>query len=1678
MALSELEDLRLYIQERLLLVDPTLDVTTGSALDTQFISPLIEKLGPDPYNTDIRAFILGRLETEFPDLVLQDGEPIDDYLIKPLQALLEPYRRQIRNVSTNQSFANPELLSEKAGDDLGTNFFTRRQLGGFSIGIARIYYSQPQYALITPSNPVFDGAGRRFFPVENQAITAEAMLFNLEDGLYFIDVVVRAENQGKEYDIDINTLVGIEDAPSAVRVVNKAEFEEGGDKEATETFVERTENSLTEKSLVTWKGITARLTDVFENIRFIQVIGLGDPEMDRDIIVGASTPAPYAVGTIDTAAGPPTVTELDVVTLFLLSDGGSPSSKTIAQAGVEVGDSVTLFDPSTGVNSTHTISNIKDADTLEVTPNILYGLNDATVYFSKPSAGITLSDIPGGILETETPAGEIEINSGEIHIGGMLDVFVRAGDPQTRTTNLENILDASPLHFGVDLESFGNYPEDPRVKLTREIEAQATVAIADRFGVALTTENEILIRSYDRADQSNPWIPTDEDVGRFIQLLGGNTGVDFGTFEILEVKSEEYYDAGGTKDYHRITRIKVDETTELESGSTTTPFLTSELPLDLDVCLLEAVSFKNRVRDRDGSSVVIAADVPTGGDPAIPGGIDFTTLGAAIGDSVIIETGDDAGIYSIRRILSWLATGDTLILDRVLTKTITPLGTGLQDGLRYRIADELNVDLVAPRTTKIPLGSVFSGTDLTTTAGSKNIVVTGDTNLLLAGVEIGDTLEIAAGDNKGTYKFTSVSGTSGELDGPTPNTGFNQTFSVYRAFSGVNLPLVRVKEVELLDSNSQPTGIKVPYGDAIDARVSSNLANRNEGNVLERFTGQLQDNGPGLYDLYDPNVDFAVEGIEAGYRLNLLNTLSAGSYTIRKVGLGDSLTSDNHIQVELEANGGTEFRAAVTSAVHSSIGQPSSGWVRLYFLEPTSVEILTGPTGGRLANIDDASQKFMFSEVDGYPILPAGGTDDDLPRDLRVVRTRDVGGGDFNSILELSEPTRPGVFELEIQPNDVIEVNEQLPFKFEMDLTETYTWPGGTANPSVVATGANLAWEVYVGQWVQPTSLSEWFEVTAINVGTGDVTIANPNGTTLPTGVEATKAIGSFKERGIFGKPCGLRTLAGSNLVSVLENSLIDFVSMDTVFPLGGQVLRINVGPDEGEYLIEEVVNSKTLRINAVMTATTETVLGKESSSTARDAVFIDASPNTTIQDSNDANDLTFGTQVDHKITIFESTREDFDGTYKVSDDLPSDPIGVEIEASFPSPAKTGGDWTALDIHSLGMFAWTRTESDDLVEQEFLIYRVIPTEVTVLEVATKRPDSDYTTNLGAVHRASITFPETIVDNHGNIGGKQGDAIEVLEGINAGVYWLSADTITDTGIIQQNPKFAATADDVPYRLWSGLHGSTRMLTVGPKDSSTGKLAPGDLLPYRIRRAKTYRVSSTEMQDNFDGTLYYIDIQIESEGAGDALSLLEGAKLTILSGVTVDGYTYTVDNDKLTFSPFEEVTLNFDRRFLPVGNSDSPENLTEVSGRNLQISYESSTPVRLVNDLMRSDSERPVCANPIGRHFLPSYVYFNLVYTGGLSEQEVGAELEDYINTLGGEDEIEVSDLEAFLTRRGADYVQHPLLLVTVTHDLGRNLIVDRSDNRLGGLNTVPFNGTGRIAAFFTTLGETLILVRES
>jgi hypothetical protein len=961
---------------------------------------------------------------------------------------------------------------------------------------------------------------------------------------------------------------------------------------------------------------------------------------------------------------------------------------------------------------------------------------------------------------------------------------------------------------------------------------------------------------------------------------------------------------------------------------------------------------------------------------------------------VVLESGVDAGIYTVRRVLTWTLSNDTLVLDRpLITAVSAPSGLGDGSGLRYRLDDSLQIDIVDPKVQKVPLGTVFLGNDLGTVAGSANITVGPNTNFLLAGVAKGDTLEINEGLDKGKkFIFSTVSGTTAVLETVVPTTGATLKFLIYKQLTPIDRPLVRVSEIEVLDSSNQPTGNTIPYGKAVDCRTLGKLSNRADGKTVESFAGATTVD---TVNFQDATKNFTAEGVIAAHRLEILEGKDKGEYEVASI---ITTTNPNDTLVCVAASlGGSNFLASAT-ALHYLVGQPSTGIARLYFANPTTVEVDTGLTGGRLEfkDANGSPKAYRFSEVDGTRLFPVADTDD--PRDLRLVRSYGVGAPNFESILEITDnasPASPNAYDLELQVGDVVGVHTFIPFK------------------------------------------------------------------------EASSSNRLRLDEGIFGEVSGLRTITGSARVTVAPNSDIDFTKMGPSADLSGQIIYIEDGPDIGKYTILKVVDAHTLDLDALMTATTAAIKANENPA-VRDAVLVNLASGVWMQDATDIGSPVIG----EYITIFEAGVPAIEGSWRVAElDLANDRVRLD---AFPVAAFT--TWNTLQaLHADNAnFTWVLTDSASIsgtIEQHFKCYETVAKDFAITQVASRRADVVTYQATGSVSSGFLTQFNDATSPFALVN--PGDKLEVLEGVNRGFYFV--DTVT-AGQVVLHSSLASAETGIKYRVWSGVYGSKRMVTVGDFEGSLGAVGIGSGMPYAFRRPKLAKLLSTDMQTNFDGALYYMDLAIESLGPGDDRNIDVSSRLTLPSGVRVDGYTYVVENNVLTFSPSEEVTLSLSRRFLPPGGSGLPSSYLELNGQTLKLTYDSSTAAGIVDDLLRSNLERVVCANPLGRHMLPSYVYVTLNYTGGSSADLVGGEIEKYINSLGPLDVLEVSDLEAFITRRGGTYIQHPISLVSVTHDIDRSLIVERSFDKIGG-TSVPYNGTARISAFFTTLSETLLVVRS-
>ena len=475
-----LADLSAFLVQTLTNFDPTIDTTPGSPADVQVIQPVLQRLGTDPFTVDIGLFIQTTLNQQFPDMPTKEGDAITDLLIKAGIVLWNPIVRENTRIANSLSFANPDTLTSDEAQALGANLFAPIETGKYSTGVARIYFAQPQNIGVTPANFVTSQEGYHFFPTSSQSIRVDEMLLNLEGTLYYFDVNLIAEAPGNQYNIAADDLVTIANLASATRITNKVRFQNGLAAETVVDYVSRIEQALTERSLVTARGIIFQVQSTLAEVTACFPIGFNDPEMHRDVITGGGLGPILAGGSLMSTAsdGRNAILTRRVVS----SDSGVDFTQLVGPAGpAPTGFILTVFNayPVASLPTVRdlTVLTVIDAHTLDVVEQVLSYVNlPSNFSWTLRMNSLTLSGIPGGILFPNTPYGTIVMPSGEIHIGGCTDVYVAGASFDTQVLTLNDIVDDDPVLEGVELNAniTAVYPNTSYVQLLDYVLAPGT----------------------------------------------------------------------------------------------------------------------------------------------------------------------------------------------------------------------------------------------------------------------------------------------------------------------------------------------------------------------------------------------------------------------------------------------------------------------------------------------------------------------------------------------------------------------------------------------------------------------------------------------------------------------------------------------------------------------------------------------------------------------------------------------------------------------------------------------------------------------------------------------------------------------------------------------------------------------------------------------------------------------------------------------------------------------------------------------------------------------------------------------------------------------------------------------------------------------------------------------------
>jgi len=919
-----LADLQAFVQQRLAAVDPTIDLTPGSPYDVQVVQPILRRLGTDPFTVDIGLFIQTLLNQQFPDMPTKEGDAITDLLIKAAIILWNPIVREITRVKQVQSFEDPTTLTTDEADALGANLFAVRDVGQFSTLVVRLYFSQPQNISVSPANFISTNNNLHFFPSEVQSISVNEMLLNSSLSLYYFDVNTTAEAAGDEYNVPAHSVVTIANVASAVRIDNLNPAGNGTPDETAVDFIGGIAQELTERSMVTARGIVAQVTAAFSDVTQINSVGFNDPEMQRDIIEGGGLGPIVASGFLMDAEADG---ENAVLTRRITTSETVDFTALIGPTGQPVSNWVlTLF----GAFAPSSLPLVRDIPILDVVGPQTLDLVDQVLAYTAVNIpwtlrqnSLTLSNIPGGILFPNTPFGTITMPSDEIHIGGCTDIYVRGQNFDSSTLIIESIVDDQPLLQGVNLQV-----------------VSSTLLQLDDF---------VLGANYSIGDGTWSALNNAAEQNLSIEVLDPP---DAGSYRITDV-----IQSPGSSPILTITPAVANVVT----GSFRWR-LSDELFIDL------LLPKETKVSGTDLETVQGTAVITTAG------GTDFADYGVSVGDTVSITTGLlIQGTYTVVAVLSPLY--DQIQVDRNLPATVSnatyeiytpnPNGGITTPFVRIDSIDLLDtsnqpVGATIPYAAPIDVESngfanVARGVKIDVTDGTLGI-----TSIQFAASQAnvnGQTLNILLPDLDGSNVAFTVTFT-----GVNPISLASIVSQINAAVSAATSSVINILAVEL-DSNRRVGLLPVVPDTQITAGTAlptlfgpgltfpEGVTSRDITSAEAFSTGGWAALRPALDTDFD--VAQALDGLQIGF-------FSLGDPPVPNTPFSSSAYDPLHTT--------HDFNPEVRT--HLQVGARSLGTATVYFLDPTSFEIGSGAVF-TLTNPDGSVLNFLPDPTQDYQSIPA-----------------------------------------------------------------------------------------------------------------------------------------------------------------------------------------------------------------------------------------------------------------------------------------------------------------------------------------------------------------------------------------------------------------------------------------------------------------------------------------------------------------------------------------------------------------------------------------------------------------------------------------------------------------------------------------------------------------------------------
>ncbi|MBT7929773.1 hypothetical protein HN682_07660 [Candidatus Peregrinibacteria bacterium] len=241
---------------------------------------------------NIVNYIRERIKSIDSSIDTRPGSVVSDLLINPITSILSSYGETQDVILRNQTLEDLSSISESEMDTIVTNFLITRENGAKSTGTVKLYFNEPRTLAIARGTQFSDSTGTLIYEtLADYSITRGTMEITRDQfPLYNTEPIqIQGILAGSDYNQPANAITrALTLQATPAKINNSQPIVSGEDKEDNESLFTRLLLSFADSSLSSTAGIKRQLLSNFLNLNDVEVVGAGDPLMQRDLMENLS----------------------------------------------------------------------------------------------------------------------------------------------------------------------------------------------------------------------------------------------------------------------------------------------------------------------------------------------------------------------------------------------------------------------------------------------------------------------------------------------------------------------------------------------------------------------------------------------------------------------------------------------------------------------------------------------------------------------------------------------------------------------------------------------------------------------------------------------------------------------------------------------------------------------------------------------------------------------------------------------------------------------------------------------------------------------------------------------------------------------------------------------------------------------------------------------------------------------------------------------------------------------------------------------------------------------------------------------------------------------------------------------------------------------------------------------